>query len=143
MDGNWYVRRGRISRSTYWLHYVLPLTAAAVLATGLDLALGLGWYSRSFDPDTLTFESTYRGGPIAAITSLALLAPSISALVTRLHDRNHSAVWLLWCLVPIAGPVVLLITAGFLPGDDGPNNFGYPEGAAIPAPRKPSWTVPN
>ena len=149
MDGNWYVRRGRINRATYWLHYALPLTGAYVLATVLDVSLGLSFVSThsssyyAYDSYSSSYSAMYSAGPIALITSLALLAPSISALVTRLHDRNHSAHWLWFMLLPIAGPIVLLITAGFLAGDYGPNNYGFPQGAVPPPARTPSWKVPT
>ena len=149
MDGNWYVRRGRIGRRTYWLQYALPLTGAYVLATVLDVALGLSFVSThsssysSYDYYSSSYSAMYSAGPIALITSLALLAPSISALVTRLHDRNHSAHWLWFMLLPIAGPIVLLITAGFLTGDYGPNNYGFPQGAVPPPARTPSWQAPT
>ena len=149
MDGTWYVRRGRINRSTYWLHYALPLTGAYVLATVLDVSLGLSFVSTSsssyssYDYYSSSYSAMYSAGPIAVITSLALLAPSVSALVTRLHDRNKSAHWLWFILLPIAGPIVLLITAGFLAGDPGPNNYGYPQGVVPPPARTPSWKAPT
>jgi uncharacterized membrane protein YhaH (DUF805 family) len=143
MDGNWYVRRGRIGRRTYWLQYALPITAASLIATWIDVSAGLAGFSTSFDYDTYSYSTHYTAGPFSIITSLVLLAPSISGLVARLHDRDHSAHWLWFVLLPIAGPVVLLITAGFLPGSPGPNAYGYPEGAVVPAPRKPSWKAPT
>ena len=36
----WYVSRGRINRSTWWLQYTLPLMLLSVLATTADLAFG-------------------------------------------------------------------------------------------------------
>ena len=146
MDGNWYVRRGRIGRRTYWLQYALPLTAVSILATVLDISLGLAWYSSSYAYDgySYAYDVSYMGGPISLLASLALLAPSVSAVVTRLHDRNHSAHWLWFFLVPIAGPIALLVVVGFLPGDAGPNDYGHPEGTTfIPAPRPPSWKLPT
>jgi uncharacterized membrane protein YhaH (DUF805 family) len=149
MDGNWYVRRGRIGRKTYWLQYALPLTGAYVLATVLDVSLGLSFVSThsssyySSDYYSSSYSAMYSAGPIALITSLVLLAPSISGLVTRLHDRNRSAHWLWFMLLPIAGPIVLLITAGFLAGDPGPNNYGYPQGAVPPPARTPAWNAPT
>ena len=149
MDGNWYVRRGRIGRKTYWLQYALPLTGAYVLATVLDVSLGLSFVSThsssyySYDYYSSSYSAMYSAGPIALLTSLVLLAPSISALVTRLHDRNHSAHWLWFLLLPIAGPIVLLITAGFLAGDPRPNSYGYPQGVVAPPARTRSWQAPT
>jgi uncharacterized membrane protein YhaH (DUF805 family) len=58
------------------------------------------------------------------LVNLALFAPSISAAVTRLHDTGRSGWFLLWGLVPIAGPIVLFVVVGCLPGDAGPNRYG-------------------
>ena len=46
--------------------------------------------------------------------------------MARLHDRGHSAWWLLWYLLPPLGVVVLLVQNGFLRGDGGPNKYGPP-----------------
>ncbi|WP_448626960.1 DUF805 domain-containing protein [Geodermatophilus sp. URMC 64] len=35
-----------------------------------------------------------------------VLVPGMSATVTRLHDRGHSAWWLCWGLVPVLAPAV-------------------------------------
>ena len=143
MDGNWYVRRGRIGRKTYWLQYALPITVASFVATWIDISAGLAGVSTRFDYDTYSYSTHDTAGPFAMITSLVLLAPAISGLVTRLHDRGHSARWLWFLLLPIAGPIVLLVTAGFLPGTPGSNYYGYAEGAVLPAPRTPSWKAPT
>ncbi len=139
MDGNWYVRRGRIGRKTYWLHYALPIAGATVLAAVLDIGLGLAWYTQSYSSygyDSYAYSATFMGGPLYWATTLLLLAPSISAAVTRLHDTGRSGWFLLWGLVPIAGPIVLFVVVGCLAGDPGPN--GYGDDGARPARREPS-----
>ena len=141
-DGTWYLRRGRIDRRTYWLHHALPLTAASILAVVLDLALGLAWYRSGYvyDGYSVGYSATFSGGPITLITSAALLVPSLSASVTRLHDRGHSACWLLFGLLPLAGPIVLLVQA-CLPGNPGPNAFGQRPGAGSPRAAAPYQPV--
>jgi uncharacterized membrane protein YhaH (DUF805 family) len=125
-EGSWYVRRGRIDRRTYWLHYALPLWAASVAAIAVDLALGTAWYSTSSSSgySSYGYEASFSGGPVVLLVSLALFAPSISAAVTRLHDTGRSGWFLLWGLVPFAGPVVLFVVVGCLAGDPGPNRYG-------------------
>ena len=118
--GQWYVSRGRISRRTFWLHYFLPLLAASVVAGVLDLALGFTDFSTS-SGGTTTYEFSSASGPIGLLVSLASLVPSISSQVTRLHDRGHSAWWLLFLLLPVIGWLVLIVQTGFLPGTPGPN----------------------
>lgn len=41
--------------------------------------------------------------------NLALFVPSLSLLVRRLHDGGHSALWLLWCLLPYIGGLVVFV----------------------------------
>jgi len=115
--GQWYVRRGRIPRRVYWFYYYLPIAVAFIVAGGLDAVLGL-----------YLVDSTTSGGPgggvLFLLVTLASFVPSISSVVTRQHDRGHSAWWLLWALVPIVGVVVLAVQVGFLRGDAGPNQYG-------------------
>jgi uncharacterized membrane protein YhaH (DUF805 family) len=133
----WYVRRGRIDRRTWWLHYTLPLGALSLLAMCADLSVG----------NTDLADVAAGGSPYGAVvvTVLALTAPaSISASVTRLHDRGMPAWWLLIGLVPYVGTFALLLLNGFLRGDGGPNRYGPPHGwafgpAAQPLYPPPSW----
>ena len=63
------------------------------------------------------------GQPISMVVSLALLLPCLAVSVRRLHDRDKSGWWYLLGLIPVIGPVVLLVwyvQAG-TPGD---NRFG-------------------
>ncbi|MGY1783174.1 DUF805 domain-containing protein [Geodermatophilus sp. SYSU D01036] len=136
-DSSWYVRRGRIDRRTYWLHYALPLWAASVAAIWADIAFGTAWYTASYESYgyySSSADVTFSGGPITLLVSLALFAPSISAAVTRLHDTGRSGWFLLWGLVPIAGAIVLLVTLGFSPSEPGRNQY---DGAPHPARREP------
>ena len=136
-EGSWYVRRGRIDRRTYWLHYALPLWAASFAAILADIALGTAWYATSYQSygyDYYSADVSFSGGPITLLVSLALFAPSISAAVTRLHDTGRSGWFLLWGLVPIAGPIVLFVVVGCLAGDPGPNRY---DAAYRPVRREP------
>ena len=130
--GQWYVRRGRISRRTFWLHYFLPILAASILAGVLDVVLGFA----STTPETgAGFPFSPTAGPIGVVSSLVLLVPNITSQVPRLHDRGHSAWWLLWSLLPLVGWLVLLIQNGFLAGQPVPNRYGPPPGQ----PAAPTW----
>ena len=125
--GQWYVSRGRIPRRIFWLHYLLPITGVSILAWVLDLVLGLPDVAQGAD-------NGY--GPISLVVALALLVPSISSQVTRLHDRGHSAWWLLFVFVPLAGLVVLVVQTWFLRGDDGPNRYGPPADLPVGEPAR-------
>ena len=133
--GQWYVRRGRIDRRTYWLHYFLPLFVLSIVVEVIVLVTS----QTSLQASTATPGTT----PTPAILiwlPLVLFAltacPSFSSQVTRLHDRGHSAWWLLFSLLPLAGPIVLLVQM-CLPGDPGHNRYGPP-----PAPRHPVPDAP-
>ena len=122
--GQWYVSRGRITRRTFWLSYVLPLLGLGILASVADLAVG---FSELETATTSTSASAaWDLGPIAIVVTLLTLVPSISSTVTRLHDQDKSAVWLLFGLVPIIGWIVLLVLCGAVPGTPAPNEYGPP-----------------
>jgi uncharacterized membrane protein YhaH (DUF805 family) len=113
----WYVRRGRIDRRTWWLHYSLPLAVLGVLGLLADVSLG------NTDLDAVAAGGSFEG-PVLVLV-LVLTAPaSISASAARLHDRGMAAWWLLLGLVPYLGGLALLVLNGFLPGDAGPNRYG-------------------
>ncbi|KGH46849.1 hypothetical protein IN07_09825 [Modestobacter caceresii] len=128
----WYVPTGRIRRSDWWVRYVLLIALLGLMASVVDAQ----WFPDSsprFEDrpgsadlaDVLWFFPT-EGGPVTAIVALVLTVPNIAAMVTRLHDRDHSAWWLLWGLFPVFGWLVLLITCGFLGTQPQPNRYGSP-----------------
>jgi len=61
--------------------------------------------------------------PISIIYGLAVLVPSLSVTVRRLHDTDRSGWWLLICFVPFIGWLVLLIFL-VLEGKRARNRFG-------------------
>ncbi|WP_423810172.1 DUF805 domain-containing protein [Prevotella pectinovora] len=46
---------------------------------------------------------------LSLIYSLVAIVPTISVLVRRLHDTGRSGWHYWWCLIPIAGPIILLV----------------------------------
>lgn len=122
----WFVSRGRIPRRTWWLHYTLVFVGLTVLAAIADASMG---YPAFAMPEQPSGVYDFVGGPVSAFVTLFTLVPWVSSTVTRLHDRGHSAWWLLLMLLPIVGWIVLLVQNGFLRGDAGPNRYG-------PAPRQ-------
>ncbi|MGZ2743331.1 DUF805 domain-containing protein [Burkholderia stagnalis] len=59
----------------------------------------------------------------ALLVSLALVVPSISVTVRRLHDVGRSGWFLLIALIPIVGGIILFVWMCSR-GNDGPNRFG-------------------
>ncbi|QXG77205.1 DUF805 domain-containing protein [Modestobacter sp. L9-4] len=126
----WYVRRGRIDRRTWWLQYAVPLAVLSVLALFADLALG-----NSDLQELAAGRSDY--GAIVVTVGLLTLPASISGSATRLHDRGLPAWLLLIALVPLFGQVALLVLTGFVRGDAKPNRYGPPPGPPPGAPPAP------
>ena len=60
---------------------------------------------------------------LAFLYDLAVLIPSLAVAVRRLHDTNRSGWWILIGLVPIVGPIVLLVFT-CLDSQPGPNQHG-------------------
>ena len=79
---------GRARRSEYWWFALFNL-GLSVVAMLLDLAIG--------------------AVVLQAIVALGLLLPSLAVGVRRLHDTGRSGWWLLIALVPLVGPIVLIV----------------------------------
>jgi uncharacterized membrane protein YhaH (DUF805 family) len=123
------VPTGRIRRSDWWLRYFLVFVLLGILATLLD-----GYFfpdNVMFAPDPapgfdLLVPLPDAVGPATGVTAVVLFVPNVAALVARLHDRDHSAWWLLWGVVPGIGAVVLFVTIALLGTDPRRNRFGPP-----------------
>lgn len=112
---------GRAPRAEYWWFYLLVILGY-IVATIIDSILGLGGMMGPYGILTMLF-------------GLAMLVPSLSAGVRRLHDIGKSGWWLLICLVPIIGAIVLIVflVMASEPGDNqyGPNPYGEGGAAAV------------
>jgi uncharacterized membrane protein YhaH (DUF805 family) len=135
--GQWYLRRGRITRRTYWLHYFVPILVLSILAFAADLAFGFATVDGS--ATSTGASGSLQAGWFTLAVFVLTIVPSISSQVTRLHDRGHSAWWLLFGLIPLVGGILLLVQTGFLRGDGGPNRYGPPPagGNRVPDPNYP------
>jgi uncharacterized membrane protein YhaH (DUF805 family) len=109
---------GRSSRAAYWW-FALFNALVVVTALVLDAALRTG-------------------GVFYLLTALAVIVPNLAVTVRRLHDTGHSAWWLLISIVPLVGPIVLLVIT--VRGSEGPNKWGYgPDGSG---PKPPAFSPP-
>jgi uncharacterized membrane protein YhaH (DUF805 family) len=114
---------GRASRPAFWwwaLFQFLVLLVASIIDFAIFNNLGVFY----------------------ALAALALLLPSLSVAIRRLHDTDRTGWWLLIELIPLIGAIVLLVF--FLTGSDpGPNRYGPgPDNseagaAAVPPPPPP------
>lgn len=94
---------GRASRPQYW-YFILFVVIIAVV-------LGI--------IDGILFQTQVLG----LIFSLAILVPNIGLGVRRLHDLGKSGWWYLIVLVPIVGPIALLVMF-CLKGEPKANTYG-------------------
>lgn len=114
---NWYIEafkkyavfRGRARRKEYW-YFVLFTMIATLVLTLVDNLIG-------------TYDHENGIGLLSAIYALIAFLPSISVGVRRLHDTNRSGWWMLISLIPIIGPIVLLVFF-VLDGHSGENQYG-------------------
>lgn len=122
---NWYLQvlrkyavfSGRARRMEYW-YFVLFNFIIGVILGVIDYMMG-------------TYSARAGLGLLGGVYSLAVLIPSLAVTVRRLHDIGRSGWWLLIGLVPIVGPIVLLIFA-VQDGNPGDNRYGGdPKQAAI------------
>jgi uncharacterized membrane protein YhaH (DUF805 family) len=108
------VFNGRASRSEYWFFMLFQFLLIFAL----------------FMVDVFALS-----GPVRVLTTvgwLILLLPSLAVTVRRLHDADMSGWWVLISLIPIAGPIMMIVF-GCQRGTEGPNRFGMgPAQTTIP-----------
>lgn len=94
---------GRLSRTGFWLRHLtsVPVVIWTVIAAG---------QSPGAPYDV----------PLAALT----VAMLVSIWGRRLHDRGHSAWWLLGAFAPVIGAVALIVECGFRRAAREDNPFG-------------------
>lgn len=106
---------GRARRQEYWTFFWINL----LIAIGLTLIDG---FLGSFGNEIGLFSGLY---------ALAVLLPSLAVAVRRLHDTGRSAWWLLWLLLPVLGPLLLLLLLA-IDGQRGDNRYGPDPKAGLP-----------
>ena len=123
---NWYLDawknyanfQGRARRKAYWMFVLFNLIALLVLGL-IESAVGLSG------------QNGY--GILTGLYTLAMILPLIALAVRRLHDTGRSGWWILIGLVPLVGPIVLIV---FYVTDSqaGTNEYGpNPKESAPPA----------
>lgn len=107
---------GRLGRGGFWLRHLL------VVPAGLFLCVAVA--------DLL-------GRPLDLVPAILLVLLMICLWARRLHDRGRSAWWLLGALVPVLGPLALLVECGFRGSAAeavrfGPDPVSRPDYAVVP-----------
>jgi uncharacterized membrane protein YhaH (DUF805 family) len=111
---------GRARRAEYWnfalANFLLYISLVVVGFIGASLGLNFIGYICMIG---------------YVILALGLLIPSIAVLVRRLHDINKSGWYYFIALIPLAGPIILLVWL-FKEGDKGPNQYGEDPKKSMP-----------
>lgn len=94
---------GRVTRRQYWMFSLYSM----LISIAFNIVIAI-----------LPFLAI-----VSLIYSLALLAPSFSLVIRRLHDVNLSGWFLLIAFIPVVGALALLFLF-CLPGDAEDNKFG-------------------
>ena len=102
---------GRASRSEYWW-FVLFNFIVNIVTFVIDLTLG----------SMITYDMGYVG----LIAFLALLLPTVSVSVRRLHDIGKSGWWILLAIIPIVNfiGIFIIIVFTIMEGEEQPNQYG-------------------
>lgn len=102
---NYFNFNGRARRSEYWFFYLFTLI--------VEIIIKCIYY-------------TANNSVVSAIAIILLVGfaiPKLSVTVRRLHDIGKSALSLLCILIPLAGPIIILIFM-VKDGDEGDNQYG-------------------
>ena len=99
---------GRARRKEYWMFFLIN----ALVGFGLAFVGGL-----------LGDEAGLGGMMLYLLYLLGTLIPGLAVSVRRLHDTGRSGWWLLISIVPIVGPIVLLVFT-VQDSEPGDNVFG-------------------
>jgi len=110
---------GRAPRVQMWWVLLFNIIVF-IVAMMIDSALGLGFKLTGPEGHVITLPY----GPVYGIVALAFFLPSLALSFRRLHDRNKSAWWLFFLLVPIIGWIVIFVWTYCLRGTAGDNRFG-------------------
>jgi uncharacterized membrane protein YhaH (DUF805 family) len=103
---------GRARRSEYWYFALTNI----LITLALYVLIFIGAVAR------IPFVSMVFGG-LVVVFALGTIIPSIAVLVRRLHDTGKSGWYYFVSLIPIAGPIWLLVLL-CTEGNKGPNEYG-------------------
>lgn len=103
---------GRADRREYWTFTTVNAVVGWALGWA-DRVLGLGYL------ENLSF------GVLGGLFGLVVAVPGIAVAIRRLHDTGRRGTWLFLLLVPVLGPLVLLVLL-LVRGHEGVNSYGSP-----------------
>ena len=93
---------GRASRSEYWWFYLVGVVNGLLILLSSSVSESLA--------------------VVLLITAVVSIPPHLTAMIRRLHDTNHSGLWVFLLLVPFG--IFVVIYWLILSGDEGTNSYG-------------------
>ncbi|WP_397602226.1 DUF805 domain-containing protein [Silvanigrella sp.] len=107
---NYRTFRGRASRSEFWYFLLFDFSVLFIL-----VFINKFIYGESNEFNLLKF--------LISIIFIALILPSITVTVRRLHDINKSGWWIFLQIIPLIGPLIIYVLCA-LPSTNGTNKYG-------------------
>jgi uncharacterized membrane protein YhaH (DUF805 family) len=109
---------GRASRSEYWWWVLIGTIVTAIFYIIGILAGGI------YGPPTAAGVPTLGAGygiymTLSVIWGLAVLVPGLAVNWRRLHDTNHRGASYFLALIPIVGPIIVLVFLLLPPNPEG------------------------
>lgn len=101
--------KGRARRKEYW-YFALFYTLIYLVLIVIDIMTG-------------TFVIELGAGVLGGIFMLAMIVPSISVMVRRLHDTDRTGWWWFILLIPLLGGIWLMVLM-VLNGTPSDNRYG-------------------
>lgn len=95
--------KGRSSRRDYWMFFLMS-TLFAITCAILDNVLGI-----TINMSTAYGEQSGLYGYIYFLYGIFAFLPNLAAVVRRLHDAGKSGWMFLVILIPLAGPIWLIV----------------------------------
>ena len=102
---------GRARRSEYWYYTLMNV----IIVITLEILLGVGAMVSSVLAIIV--------GLLLIVYAIGTLVPSIAVMVRRLHDIGKSGWWYFIALIPLAGPIWLIVLLA-TDSQEGTNEYG-------------------
>jgi uncharacterized membrane protein YhaH (DUF805 family) len=112
---------GRSRRKEYWYFVLFNLVLTAAYAALFGLVMLLLYYADMSEDSMMTV--CYILAVPAILYQCYAFIPGLAVVVRRLHDLDKSGWNILWGLIPLVGPILLIVWYA-TEGTRGPNRFG-------------------